>query len=88
MTLKTKLALIHVRGTQVQHFSCVQQAPPMQLSHEQKLLLENFRGAFLTIVVEPRHCSTPESIERLVWMLLTFYSYLDLQVKSFKVCSS
>lgn len=63
----------------------VQQAPPVQLGIEQRQLLGDFRGGFLTLVVEPRHCSTPEAVERVVWMLLTFYCYLDLQVKSFKV---
>jgi hypothetical protein len=65
----------------------MQQAPPVQLSREQRQLLGEFTGGFLTLVVEPRHCSSPEGVENMIWMLLTFYSYLDLQVKSFKVHS-
>lgn len=65
----------------------IQQIPPLQLDSEQRQLLQQFHGAFLTISFETRHFSSPAAIESKVWLLLTLYHHLELQIQSFKVTS-
>ena len=62
----------------------VQRRPAVPLSTVQQALLDGFRGTFLTLVLLPRRLS-PEHVDAVAWLLLTFYAYLDMHVKSFKV---